>query len=394
LLFLIGLVILGGVTSQSLMDIATTALFLMLLTDLVRKKTSLKQIKFIGIEWAFVGFFTVAIIGLYLNGKAPVPWFNYLSRFNWILNLYIFIYAFDQIEFDGVKWLKYFCLAFLIPNIYALVTYVIYYDFLLKREITAILGLVDSATYHAHGNSLIFIFFTALFIFLNKHLSKLEKFLIATCLSLMGASIFFTFTRGIWGATFVTLFILLFIRSKKMTLVFLGFSVIFGTIALSTSDMVQNRLLTTFSSNSDHLRGELIQVHLLMLKDHPWVGIGYWDSYRQIADYWPRLGRAPTYYESHAHNQVVNLLGTTGVLGTLFFGAIAFFFLKMSWTFYKSSMKNDKIRPLAIACFILLIQFFLACLTDVTFEYAKIRGILIVGLAALVSFSKRQAKKE
>jgi uncharacterized membrane protein (DUF441 family) len=118
LLFLIGLVILGGVTSQSLMDIATTALFLMLLTDLVRKKTSLKQIKFIGIEWAFVGFFTVAIIGLYLNGKAPVPWFNYLSRFNWILNLYIFIYAFDQIEFDGVKWLKYFCLAFLIPMIF------------------------------------------------------------------------------------------------------------------------------------------------------------------------------------------------------------------------------------------------------------------------------------
>lgn len=386
--FLIGLVILGGVTSQSLMDSALFLIFFHFIKDLFQKKTQFKNFKLIGIEWAFIGYFLTAVISLYINGKPPVPWFFYLSKFNWIINLYLLIYAFNRVEFEPKKWLKYFSIAFVLPNIYALVTYFKEYDFLLKREIKVIVGLVDSATYHAHGNSLIFIFFFALFLALYRSLSSHEKTLHSSMLILMGLSTFLTFTRGIWGATFVSMLLLSFLLSRKLAASFLVLCTAGVTSLFYLSSAFQQRLMNSFVSRSDQLRSQLLKVHWQMFSEHPWLGIGFWESYRQIADYWPKIGLARDYYESHAHNQVINVLATTGIIGTFFFIAIAGYFLREAFKFYQNS-KNTYLRPLAIALLLLLIQFGLACLTDVTFEYAKIRGLLIVGLAALISFKKR-----
>lgn len=393
LAFLIGLVVLGGVASQSLMDTATVFIFLFFLKDLYQKKTSLSEIKPLGIEWAFIGYFLVAVVSLALNGKPPVPWFEYLSKFNWILNLYLLIYAFNKIDLNHKKWLNYFALAFLIPNLYAVATHITRYDYLTKQALTGgIIGVVNSATYHAHGNSLIFVFFTAFFIFCYKILSEQQKIFLTSAVLLMGASTFLSFTRGIWGATFVSLLILFLLQNKKYALYFVAICFFGLILSVSFSDLIRLRIINTFTGHNDYIRLELIQVHLLMFKTHPWFGIGFWDSYRQIADYWPQLGKAPDHFESHAHNQIVNVLATTGLFGAFFFAAITCFFVKKAVAFYKSSKSTIQMHALSVACLILLIQFFLACITDVTFEYAKIRGILVVGLAALISFKTRESK--
>lgn len=395
---LIGLVVLGGVTSQSLMDIATTCILILLIWDLYKKNLTLKEIRPIGIEWAILGYFSVAVVGLLINGKPPVPWFFYLSKFNWVLNLYIFIIAFNRLDFDVNKWFKYFIWAYALPNLYAVVTFLIQYDYLSNKKLQGgIVGLVDSSTYHAHGNSLIFMFFASLFIFYFEKLSKNMKTLSALALLLMGSSVFFAFTRGIWAATFVSLLVLLLIRNRKWALYFIGASAVVFTVLLTTSPLFKARV-TKFTEkadtvrNSDGVRAELIQVHFEMFKAHPIVGIGYWESYRQIEDYWPILGKPPTYFETHAHNQIVSVLATTGLLGAFFFMAMIVFFFRKALAFYKDSKLFEKYHGLSVACLMLLIQFLLSCFTDVTFEYAKIRGILIVGLAVLISFSIR--KKE
>lgn len=392
LLVLIGLVILGGVTSQSVMDASTTLLLLFLIYDLFKKKLLLKNIKPLGIEWAFVGYFAVAVIGLIFNGKPPVPWFFYLSKFNWVLNLYILAYTFNKIDFDYSKWLKYFCIAFILPNLYALITYFVRYDYLTHKVIQkGTLGVVNSATYHAHGNSLIFVFFVSLFVFYFKHLSNKLKILCGFSFTLMAASVFFSFTRGIWFASFASLFCLFLIQNKKYAAYFTLSSL--GAFALlsSLSELVRNRVLQLFTTNSDYIRLDLIKVHLLMFKEHPWFGIGYWESYRQIADYWPLMGLPQDYFESHAHNQIVSVLANTGLIGAFFFAAIVVYFFKQAWSFYRESKNsNSPFYGLSVACLITLIHFFLACLTDVTFEYAKIRGLLIVTLAALISFKNRK----
>lgn len=398
LLTLIGLVVLGGVTSQSLMDTATVCILILLIWDLSKKQISLKDLRPIGIEWAILGYFAVAVAGLLINGKPPVPWFFYLSKFNWVVNLYIFIFAFNRLDFDATKWFKYFIWAYALPNLYAVVTYFAQQDYLSNKKLQGgIVGIVDSSTYHAHGNSLIFIFFVSLFIFYFNKLSKNMKIFSGLALLLMGSSVFFAFTRGIWGATFISLLVLLFIRNKKWAVYFIGASAAVFTILMTTSPLFKARV-TKFTQkadtvrNSDGVRAELIQVHLEMFKAHPVVGIGYWESYRQIEDYWPLLGKPPSYFETHAHNQIVSVLATTGALGAFFFLAMVVFFFKKAIAFYKETKLFEKYHGLSVACLMLLIQFLLACITDVTFEYAKIRGILIVGLAILVSFASR--KKE
>lgn len=395
LLFLIGLVVLGGVTSQTLMDGATALIALYFIFDLITKKTSFRKVFPLGIEWAFAGYFVVAVTGLALNGKPPVPWFFYLSKFNWILNLYILIYAFNHCVLNVKKWLTYFCIAFTLPNLYALVTYFARYDYISNTALNkGLIGMVNSATYHSHANSLILIFFATLFVF---NYESLTAKLRATCLLaflLMGTSIFFTFTRGIWLASFFSLLILFALYRRKWAIYFVATSVL-GVLLLSlTSELVYLRIVKSFTGTTDYIRVQLIQVHWLMFKTHPWVGIGYWDSYRQIADYWPRMYLPPDWYESHAHNQIVSVLATTGALGAFFFGSFVTFFSVKALRFYRHTKLNFRIHTLAAAVVLLQIQFFLNCLTDVTFEYSKIRGLLVVGLAALVSFAKRTEQNE
>lgn len=391
---LIGLVTLGGVTSQSLMDISLFLIFIVFLRDLATKKISFSDFKWLGIEWAFVGYFAVAVIGLALNGKPPVPWFFYLSKFNWILNLYLLIYAFNRVQFSPTKWLYYFSIAFLLPNVYAAVSFAKHHDFITDRSTQVVVGLVNSATYHAHGNSLIFVFFAALLVLLFEKFNLVQKIIFSTAVLLMGLSVFFTYTRGIWAATFITLMVLFIIKSRKAFFAFLFSTAAFFIIYMNNAPIFKERVLSSFATYSDKLRSQLIEVHLLMFQDHPWFGIGYWDSYRQIADYWPRLGLPPDHFESHAHNQIINVLGTTGLLGTFFFLAMVWFFTKKSWSYVQQCRLNKtQSFALSIAIFLLIVQFFLACLTDVSFEYAKIRGILVVGLAALISFMKRTEQK-
>jgi O-antigen ligase len=387
-LFLIGFVALGGVTSQSLMDLATTIIFLAFVVYCFKNKVTYKDLKPVGIEWAFISYFIIAIISLALNGKSPVPWFFYLSKFNWVVNLYLMIFAFNRSDYKFKNWFWFFSIAFLVPNIYALFTYYKGYDYLTQQAIRGSIGLVSSATYHAHGNSLIFVFFASLFVFLFNQFNRKQFFFFGLALTLMAASIFVSYTRGIWGATFVSLLVLSFIRSRKLGFLYLIITLVVGSTIYFNSEEIQHRLNASFATTSDLLRMELLQVHWQMFKAHPVIGIGFWESYRQIADYWPQLGLKPDHFESHSHNQYLNVLACTGIIGFIIFMSIMCYFVKCSWSSYKQFKKSDELKAaIAIAVFISILQFLLACLTDVSFEYAKIRGILVIGFALVLSLN-------
>ena len=139
------------------------------------------------------------------------------------------------------------------------------------------------------------------------------------------------------------------------------------------------------------MRAQLLQVHWLMFKEHPFFGIGYWESYRQIADYWPKMGLPSNYIETHSHNQYLNVLATTGVFGFCFFIAIMFFILRKSFQLVRCTSPNTLFNAFSVAFFVTLIQFYLACLTDVSFEYAKVRGIWLLAAAGCLSLAKRNA---
>ncbi len=386
--FLIGFTAVGGVSSQTLMDIALIFIFFVFVRESIKDRAVFNKLTYVGIEWAFVGFFIAAVLSLAINGKDPVPWWFYLSRFSWIINFYLLIYAFRKIKVNYDRWLFFFAVAFMIPSLYALVTLFVQYDYLTQTPIHRVVGMVNSATYHAHGNGLIFIFFASIFLLGFNTVTKKTKILATVGLIIMGLSILLTFTRGIWFATFFSLLVLTLIKGRKFFLTYISVTIIAVSLTLTLSPTMYSRLTTSFTTTSDQLRSQLIQVHWAMFKEHPVIGIGYWDSYRQIEDYWPKVGLPSDHYVSHSHNQFLNILATTGLIGFIFFVAMILFFIKRSLKFIRDTRSAPHLSPLAYACGLVLLQFLLSCLTDVTFEYAKIKTLVIIVFAIIIVYGK------
>jgi O-antigen ligase len=176
-----------------------------------------------------------------------------------------------------------------------------------------------------------------------------------------------------------------FLKNKKTGLLFTLLALTVGGLIYLNSTDIQHRLNASFSTGSDHTRFELLQVHWQMFKAHPFIGIGFFESYRQIADYWPMIGLAANHFESHAHNQYLNVLATTGLIGFVFFISIFVYFIRLTLKMINANTQLKLNYAISISILILILQFALACLTDVTFEYAKIRGLLVIGLALLIS---------
>lgn len=139
-------------------------------------------------------------------------------------------------------------------------------------------------------------------------------------------------------------------------------------------------------------RINLLKVNLQMWREYPWLGIGHGENLRRNREYWdrPEWNMPPNYITSHAHNQYVNVLATTGILGFIaFMSFFSFFLIKNIKLLIKASHNKASANyALLFACLWAQIEFWLACLTDVSFEYAKIRALLILVWALVIALEK------
>jgi O-antigen ligase len=380
----------GPVTSQFLLDVSTISIFLCLIYACFRPTAfSTAPFKRIGIEWALFGYFLVALLSLALSAPEPKPWFYSLRKFTWLFDFYLIIWATSQMTGSLKKWISFFCFAYILPNFYAFWTFYLGQDFF-SQEFTRgrLTGLVHSATYHAHANGVILVFFGALGIGLWGFLSLRLKAFFLFSFAIMGVSVFLTYTRGIWiSVPLSLLFFLTFLSWKHFLKGLLGLIIVFSAL-LRFIPMVQERMDNLIDGATGvGIRENLYRVFWLMFKDHPIIGIGYWDQYRQIKDYWPRLGLPADYFRSHAHNQYMNVLGTTGALGLFFFLSIIGYFLWTNFQLYRKAQDHVS-KIFLLACLTAQVEFYLACVTDVTFEYAKIRALIILIWALLIAYKR------
>jgi O-antigen ligase len=136
--------------------------------------------------------------------------------------------------------------------------------------------------------------------------------------------------------------------------------------------------------DGDGCRKLLALVHVEMVKTHPLLGIGYRDNMRQIADYWPEHLRSPNcewarVEGSQAHNQILNVTGTTGLLGLFSYLGIVIWFFILNIRWYRQDRSD-----LALVCLIAQIYFQMSCLTEISFEFAKIRVLVLMVWALVV----------
>lgn len=390
----------GPVVSQSFLDFVITLIFVCFAVDISRNKNQypfeLRKPYFF--EYGFI-FYILAIIAgfLILNISEPDAWFR-LYKFHWIINFYLFVWAFCHSDVDFKKWLKFFTFAYLAPNIYSIVTTFYGYDWLTHRTLEnyRLVGLLESATYHAHGNGLILIFFFTILFFQFKKLSRTYQILSVLAVIIMALGIFLTFTRGIWLSLSITIAVFLFLHHRKLLITSIVTAAVVVAGLYTYSEKFKDRVEHSIQTKSaDQERWDLFRVHLDLIQDSPIVGIGYTNNLSHTpATTWAKYGFPATNTDSHAHNQFLNVLATTGIVGLIPFLLFYFgFFVTNIKLVLKYKFENtSKHYILAIACLMTQLEFLIANLTDVGFEYTKIRSIILLVWALVVVMWKDKIK--
>lgn len=383
-----------AVCSQSLMDIMMCLLLLVWLYGVWQShKLSGLGFRKIGIEWAFAGYLVTIVLGFIFNSVLQPEWFYVFFKFTWIFSLYFFINFYEAIDFDLVKTLKFMGTLVIIPVVGALVIFIQTNSQGLPEEFR-LLGFVNSATYYAHGNAMLLVFLLNLFLFLYKKISRSWNIMILVSLTLMVISIYFTYTRGIWISLFLST-VLMGLVTRNIKKVVAIFSLTFAAVLILflTSQQFKDRLHHSLSAKANHERVDLFNVNVQMWKEYPLLGIGYGENIRRNREYWdrPEWNRPAEYITSHAHNQYLNVLSTTGILGFIFFMSFISFFLRKNYLMFKAESAKNTVSTRYIllhGCLWMQFEFLLACLTDVSFEYAKIRILLVLTWALVMALDK------
>lgn len=382
----------AAVSTQSGLDVATILMFLVTSWQLYKKKSDF-TVKWIGIEWAFLGYIAVVILGFAINASAEAEWARSALKFSWVINLYILILTFQTLKVDTVKIIQIISVGTLLPNLYAMASYINGFDLLTGRINERITGLVNSSTYHAHGNAILFVSLLGGLAYSRSRLSTAWKNFVVLSTLLMGVSIFLTFTRGIWLSILAsTLLIAFLFFSWKRLLQIIGVVLVASTLAFQLWPRFNQRVQDT-NVAYNHERINLTKLNFEIWREYPWLGIGYGENLRRSPEYWqrPEWNLPTDYIQSHAHNQYLNVLSTTGVLGEVFFLIFFFFFMVKNWRMIRQTSKDRQPEryALLVICFWAQVEFALACLTDVGFEYAKIRALLILVWALVIAIDQK-----
>lgn len=395
--FFLALSIVATWMSQSLLDSSLILVALLWFYQTLKQtgfrtafnlNSSLKHV----IPW-MAAYFLVAVLGYFFNARPEAePLFN-LSRFTWVLQFLLLAYVVRDLDFK-IKRPWFICIFLLfIPAVYGFNIYLNegHVDFLSPTETYGrIIGLVNSATYHAHIGGFFFVICFAVFLFealkafRKKRIDNPCELIALGVLALaVLLSVIYAASRGALLATILAVVCFLFMKAKNYLIrLLLVVTMAFGIfMALNIRHAVSGE-----RKQSDGCRVALMQVHLNMIKQYPWLGIGYRDNMRNISDYWPESIETSSICEayknsgSQAHNQYLNVAATTGILGLLCYLAftLLLFFWNATWWWKTRS-------TVAAACLSLQLYFILSCMTEITFEFAKIRYLIIFVWAVVVN---------
>ena len=385
--FLIALAVFASWVSQSVLDLATSLIAILALITLVSPTTRLEVFDNKNLNRVFpwmLGYFVVACLGYYFNGRPGADVVFCLTRFSWILLLYVLTWSMRYIDLQS-KSVKVFFYILLLPALYGFNIYFNNGTDILEGKGTEgrIIGIVQSATYHSHiGAFFVVAIFSWLYLqYYNSYKTEFKKalfsektlhWLVAITVFL---SVFFSKTRGALLSIIICLCLLFWFKHRAQFLKFVMAPLAVVAVLFVLFTPVKDFI---YRKQGDNCRVVLALVHVEMVKSYPWFGIGYRDNMRQIADFWPERLITPECDSgriegSQAHNQLLNVAATTGLLGLLTYLGIVIYFFIFNIRWYRKDHSD-----LALTCLLAQVYFQLSCLTEITFEFAKIRVLLLV----------------
>lgn len=360
-------------TSQTLIDVVDTFIVVTAFVSLY-KKNSLKNLFLLFKSYKiWLIWMLIIFLGLLLNGQlANINALKIWLEYKWIISFLSAIYLWKQCQHElFVK--KYF--PFVIGFIIASSLFSYWWHPSVRAG-----GVLNNVMAFSQNIGPTTVLMTLLCLFLWNIVSRQVKYvlllLVISCMSLT----VLTVTRGVWLSVFTSLFVVTFFWKRKAALqtlllcVFLGFSIfLFWPEA-------QNRFLTnTYSdtSGSDGKRVALLRANWHMFTDNPFLGVGVGLNKEKLSEYFQKLGYPSDQFQSHAHNQYLEYLATTGLLGLCVFFVFLYYLLKPALQQIKIETDPFK-KYLMISLFGAILSFLLAGLTECNLNIANNRFFFVV----------------
>ncbi len=257
-----------------------------------------------------------------------------------------------------------------------------------------------AGTLHSHAQGLMFFhlsFATAISFSINYLLArvlwpmqedgkKLQIFLLISTL-IAAAALYFTYSRTAWITLVVIPVVLCFLRKPKWGLVVLGMGPILVAILWLSSSSVRQRVHDSAGWTG---RYYVWASSLEMVKDRPIWGVGFGKSGAYTDHYAEQFLGGTKSFSSHAHNNMLDALATTGALGFLaylfWFGLFGYY----AWQLFRRAPPDRRWLPAALLG--AWVAFQINGLTQVNFYDGKSQHSLMFWASLLIALWLREAK--
>ena len=284
-----------------------------------------------GFEWPLFGYWIAVAIGaVFIKDLNNNDVSQMIGAPRWVLLFLFFSIVFQNCYLNKERLLKLFTIACFISAVYGVYQSQTGIDLFRnvpfkptvfgKVAMWRSKGFFSSTMTYANSMGLAFTFLFG-FQFLGSGFQN-KKWKIFTYLTLiaLGFAVLTSFTRGLWLGVLAGVLIISFLKKKSLGILAVIATLIFGTLLYNTNEVARERLKNAISTKhqSASERMDLWRSHWAMFKDHPIFGVGLNMSEKHIHQYHLRVNGHPSLM-SHAHNNILQVLSSTGLTGFAFF---------------------------------------------------------------------------
>ncbi len=346
--------------------------FIYILLDRFEKTQEVPLFYIGGDIWLFI-LLIVAALGLLINAS-EVSFGKHFLELHWILLLYTFTYAFYL--FPGIKRFFHIITIFgIVISTYGIIQHFFGIDILYQIGLTS-----QSATYlgpplrinnylnfptegyyqvrgffQSHVDYGIFFNMVLCFpiagLFLLKNISLGYRIFLMLTSALILLSVLWTYDKGVWTSTIVSLLVMSGFVSRKVfikTLLIISF--VFGMFYYFDSTFQKQNIVLDKHYHNEETRMDIWKANLAMFLDHPWIGLGLKQDEVYIRQYYQKLN-IDNWEVDHANNTYIYWLSTTGSLGFISYMLFILTFLLMTgriWIEVPASNTWHKVFILAL----------------------------------------------
>lgn len=384
LVFLLALYSVALLTSMAGLEIFGWALVLVVLCQLANKNSKLQETTSkLGPDLWIGCFFAWVVVSSFMNHESVKETVDMIGWARWIVLLYVFTWILRQeLQASFERWhLFLFGIAGVLA-LYAFLQFYFGYEMIRSKN-----GLGTAGDfYRAMGFfniSLTFAYtigmlgMTALGYAIvsgatrpiNDRRTVWGLFGFMFC----GFAVLFTQARGAWIAFGVTTLIGGMFASRRIWgAISVPLLSVFAFFLYHRQHLTERFLdMVNTGSESTRLRILTWKANILMWQDYPLFGVGVGQNAKKVQPYYAKLGFPLETFRSHAHNDLLQTLVATGVVGFLAYVGFCTWFLVAAYRLYfRISADQVWYRGLALGSFLAQIYFHIGGLTQCNFTNA------------------------